>query len=104
MNERLLNMDPATWNDMKRLEGAILERLKSAMATGDPTGPEARELVRMHRHWVGLSWGNEPERDVYLGLVHGYLADKRFVDYYDSPCGEGATEFLVKAVDEARLA
>ena len=52
MNERLLNMDPATWNDMKRLEGAILERLKSAMATGDPTGPEARELVRMHRHWV----------------------------------------------------
>ena len=39
MNERLLNMDPATWNDMKRLEGAILERLKSAMATGDPTGP-----------------------------------------------------------------
>lgn len=104
MNERLLDMEPATWNDMKKLEGTILEQLRHAMATGNPAGPEARELVRMHRHWVGLSWGNEPERDAYLGLAHGYLADKRFVAYYDGPCGEGATEFLVKAVDEARLA
>lgn len=104
MHERLLDMDPATWNDMKKLEGAILEQLKSAMATENPSGPEARELVRMHRHWVGLNWGNEPEHDAYLGLVHGYLADKRFVAYYDGPCGEGATEFLVKAVDETGLA
>ena len=55
----------------------------------------------MHRRWVGLHWGTTPEDAAYLGLVQGYLADPRFVAYYDGPCGEGATAFLVKAVEAA---
>ncbi len=98
-NERLLDMDPAVWNDMKELERAILGQLSIAMAEGDPRGPEAKKLVRMHRQWVGLHWGSEPEDEAYLGLVKGYLADPRFVSYYDDPCGAGATAFLVEAVE-----
>ena len=69
------------------------------MADGDVRGPEAEKLVAMHRCWVGLHWGAEPEDAAYLGLYQGYLADPRFVAYYDGSCGEGATEFLVRAVD-----
>ena len=99
MNERILDMDPATWNDMKELEKAILGQLSIALFDGDTTGPEAAKLVQMHRRWIGLQWGAEPERDIYLGLVRGYLADPRFISHYDEPCGKGATAFLVTAVE-----
>ena len=92
-------MDAAAWNDLKELERAVLGQLSIAMADGDVRGPEAEKLVAMHRRWVGLHWGAEPEDAAYLGLCQGYLADPRFVAYYDEPCGEGATEFLVRAVD-----
>lgn len=43
----------------------------------------------------------EPQDEAYLGLAHGYLADQRFVDYYDKPCGTGATAFLVQAIESS---
>lgn len=98
-NERILDMDPATWTDVKELEKAILGQLSIALVDGDTTGPEAAKLVQMHYHWIGLQWGAEPERDIYLRLVRSYLADPRFISYYDEPCGKGATAFLVKAVE-----
>ena len=101
MNERILDMDPAAWGDMKELEKAILGQLSIALVDGDTTDPEAAKLVQMHRRWIGLQWGAEPERDIYLGLVRGYLADPRFVSYYDEPCGKGAAAFLVAAVEGA---
>ena len=70
-----------------------------AVDAANPRGPEAKKLARMHRHWVGLHWGSEPEDGAYLGLVKGYLADPRFVSYYDGPCGTGATAFLVETVE-----
>ena len=97
-NEAILDMDPATWNDLGELERAILGLLQMAMADGDERGPEAERLVSMHRRWVGLHWGFEPDDAAYQALVQGYLADPRFVAYYDGPCGAGATEFLAKAV------
>lgn len=100
-NEALLDMDPETWNDMKELERAILGQLSIAMGDGDANGSEARKLVAMHRRWIGLNWGREPQNEAYLGLANGYLADQRFVDYYDKPCGTGATAFLVQAIESS---
>lgn len=100
-NEALLDMDLETWNDMKELERAILGQLSIAMGDGDPKSNEARKLVAMHRRWVGLNWGHEPQDEAYLGLANGYLADQRFVDYYDKPCGTGATAFLVQAIESS---
>lgn len=72
-----------------------------AMGDGEPDGSEARKLVAMHRRWIGLNWGHEPQDEAYLGLAHGYLADQRFIDYYDKPCGAGATAFLVQAIESS---
>ena len=53
---------------------------------------------------LALNWGCEPQDEAYLGLAHGYLADQRFVDYYDKPCGTGATAFLVQAIESSLVA
>ena len=55
----------------------------------------------MHRRWVGIHWGCDPEPEAYNGLAMGYLADERFMRYYDDACGSGATEFLVGAIQAA---
>lgn len=68
------------------------------MTTGSPDSEEARELARMHRRWITIHWGEGYEEETYLELVKGYLLDPRFVQYYDSAAGEGATAFLVEAV------
>lgn len=64
----------------------------------DPSGPEAQKLVAMHAAWVSSYW---PEGlysgEAYRGLADGYLADKRFQDYYE-PIAEGATQFLRDAI------
>lgn len=97
-NARMMALTKDEWDAKELLEESIKVQLRLAMATGDPVGDEAQELVRMHRRWIGIHWGKAPEPDQYLGLAQGYLADPRFVSYYDSVAGEGATEFLVEAI------
>ena len=103
-NERLSSLSRDEWDEKDQLEQAIKERLRVAMATGDPVGEPARELARMHARWIALHWGEgRYSREAHRGLVQMYLADDRFRAYYDEAVGEGATEFLV-AVLESYLA
>ena len=100
-NEKLLAMDEETWNDMQALEGTIIDTLKAALSSGDPRSAEAEQLARMHARWIQLHWGEGAySREAHLGLAQGYLADARFRAYYDERAGEGATEFLVAALNE----
>ena len=85
---------------MKELERAILGQLSIAIGDGDPKSSEAQNLLRCIV--VGFTQlRREPQDEAYLGLAHGYLADQRFVDYYDKPCGTGATAFLVQAIESS---
>lgn len=102
-NERLLRMNRKEWDAKEDLEQEILRKLRAAMAGGDPSSDEAGKLVRSHRAWVGIHWGCEPTKDAYSSLVNGYACDPRFVEYYDSRCGEGATAFLIDAVNAQDL-
>lgn len=97
-NARMMALTKDEWDAKELLEESIKVQLRLAMATGDPASDAARELVSMHRRWIGIHWGKVPEPDQYLGLAQGYLQDPRFVRYYDSAAGEGATEFLVEAI------
>ncbi len=100
-NERMMALTKDEWDAKELLEEAIKVQLRIAQAAGNPAGEEAQELVRMHRRWITIHWGPGYSEEAYRGLVHGYLADPRFVKYYDSAAGEGATEFLVSAVEAA---
>lgn len=100
-NERMMNLTKDEWDAKELLEEAIKVQLRIARATDDPTSPEAAELVSMHRRWITIHWGPGYDTATYLALVRGYLADPRFMKHYDSAAGEGATEFLVQAVEAA---
>ena len=89
------------WEAKELLEDAIKVQLRIALQTQDPQSEAAQELARMHEKWIAIHWGNGYEEQEYLGLVQGYLNDPRFVSYYDSAAGEGATEFLVQAIESA---
>lgn len=97
-NERLMNLSRDEWEAKDLLEESIKVQLRIAMAEGDVRGAAAAELARMHARWIAMHWGGSYSREGHLGLAQGYLADQRFRDYYDSACGEGATEFLVAAL------
>jgi len=56
-NEAVRSMDKDEWNDLATLEGRIIVQLKAAMESGDPSGAEAAELVRLHAAWVQAHWG-----------------------------------------------
>ena len=98
-NGRMMALTRDEWDAKELLEESVKVQLRIAMADGDPAGPAAAELARMHERWVGIHWGEGYDRDAYLALVRAYPADPRFRAYYDAPCGEGATDFLVKAVE-----
>lgn len=99
-NERLLAMDEEEWDGKEQLEGAIIDQLKVALATGDPAGAEAQQLAAMHARWIRMHWGETAYSPAaHASLAQGYLADERFVAYYDDRAGEGATAFLAKAVE-----
>ena len=46
-------------------------------------------------HWPEGAYSPEAHR----GMAKGYLADQRFVAYYDEACGAGATQFLHDAIE-----
>ncbi|MBR2835131.1 MAG: MerR family transcriptional regulator [Coriobacteriales bacterium] len=98
-NKKLLAMDEAEWKSMNDLEQAIIEQLIVAQKTGDPTSEAAQRLANMHQTWIRMRWANNTySKEAHLALAQGYLADQRFCDYYDSRAGEGATKFLVEAL------
>ena len=98
-NNALLSMDEETWNDMHALEAKIIDALSAAMASGNPQGAEAQQLARMHARWIELHWGaGAYTPEAHKQLAQGYLADNRFIRYYDDRAGEGATTFLAQAI------
>ncbi|MDO4850540.1 MAG: MerR family transcriptional regulator [Actinomycetota bacterium] len=98
-NERMMALTKDEWDAKELLEESIKVQLRIAMATGDPTSEASAELVQMHERWIRVHWGEGYTREAHLGLAQGYLADPRFQEYYDSAAGDGATRFLVKALE-----
>lgn len=88
-------MSEAEWSAKETLEQAIIEQLKAAAAAGNAMGPEAAKLAQMHARWIRAQWGEGAySPDAHVALAQSYLEDERFVNYYDSRAGEGATAFL----------
>ncbi|WP_165062118.1 MerR family transcriptional regulator [Adlercreutzia sp. ZJ154] len=102
-NERMMNLTKDEWDAKELLEEAIKVQLRIAKTIGNPTGEEAQELARMHERWISIHWGKGYEKDAYLGLVRSYANDPRFVEYYDNAAGEGATAFLIEAVENYQI-
>ena len=98
-NERIMSLTRDEWDAKDLLEELIKVQLRLAMASDDPKGDEAAELAHLHERWMRIHWGEAYDRETHLALVHGYLDDQRFKDYYDAAAGDGGTEFLVRSME-----
>lgn len=92
-NEKLRSMTEDQYEAVTQLEASLLERLREAMAIGDATSEIAAEVTELHKRWLSFSW-SKYTKEAHAGLVTMYLADQRFITYYDERVGEGATQFL----------
>lgn len=98
-NERMLSMSRTAWDAKEELEQRIKDNLVIAMATKNPESPESKLVAGMHAQWIKVHWGKDAYSPAaHVALAEGYVADPRFVEYYDSSCGEGATEFLCQII------
>ena len=98
-NAKLRGMSQADYDRAQSLSGEISEALKKAAASGDPAGPEAEALCRLHREWLCLYWPEgtySPAAHAQLG--ESYAADERFKAYYDAVVPGGAA-FLRDALN-----
>lgn len=95
-NAKMLGMGQAQYEEFRRLEHDILEKLERALTQGEPEGTAGQEIADLHRQWLGFTWGSyEPK--AHAGLAEMYVADERFAAYYDR-AGEGAAQYLRDAI------
>lgn len=88
-------MSKTAWDAKEELEQRIKDNLVLAMMTKDPESPESKLVAGMHAQWIKVHWGEKAySPEAHVSLAEGYLADPRFVEYYDGSCSAGATEFL----------
>src|SRR5699024_3913101 len=80
----------------KTIEDELFTRREKAVKPADPTSPEAEALVEKHKAWLMFSW-NTYSKEAHAGLAEMYVADERFVAYYDQKVKDGA-QFLRDAI------
>lgn len=91
-NAQMMGMDETTYNEFTALGETLLEKLREAAKQGDPTSESAMEVARMHKRWLGYTWGDY-SAEAHRNLVQMYVDDERFAVYY-----HGNAEFLRDAV------
>lgn len=97
-NSKTLGLSIEEWNKLDELEQSILKSLKDAMNKNDVSCEEAKELTKLHATWLQSKWPDGVySKEMHLSLAEGYLADERFIAYYDR-VGVNATKFLVAAI------
>lgn len=91
------NMTEEQYEAAQQLEKMLLERLGEAMEEGDPTSELALEVAELHKRWLRFYWPKYT-KEAHVGLSQMYLADDRFVNYYDSRVAPNATQFLTACI------
>lgn len=96
-NAKMLGLNEEEFEQFKKLEVNIIEKLKDAMEEGDPSGKKAQEACELHKEWLGYTW-NFYTKEAHRSLGEMYVADERFKSYYDKN-KEGMAEFFRNALN-----
>ncbi len=101
-NARMASMSREEWDAKEDLERSIKEKLREMLLVDEVGDADARELADMHAQWIRIHWGADAyDQHKHVALAKGYLQDERFVNYYDSACGNGATVLLAEIIEQA---
>ncbi len=95
-NQQLRNMTEEQYNELQNLGNLILETLKEAYKTKDPSGELGQKAADLHARWITFCWGRY-DKEAHSNLTQMYVDDERFKAYYDKE-QPGCAEFLRDAV------
>lgn len=96
-HKKILNMTEQDYERFQNLEKEVLRQLEEAVKEGaKPDSETGKRIVMLHKEWLGFTW-KEYTAQAHNGLVQMYLADDRFLQYYNRNVN-GCAEFLVAAV------
>lgn len=98
-NERFMGLSSEDLKRADELEAKVRDEVVAGLADGDLDDAHARAAVRAHAAWLGLFWPEgtySPE--AHRSLAQMYLADERFLAYYDA-WAPGAGRFLASAIE-----
>jgi len=89
-------MTKEQYQKVDELSLEVLETLKAAYATGDPSGELAQKAADLHRQWLCFFWESY-SKEAHAGVAQMYVDDERFTAYYDKE-QPGAAKFLRDAI------
>jgi len=95
-NRKIKGMTEEQYAQFEKLGQMVLDTLKEAMASGDPSSELAQKTADLHRQWLSFTW-DKYSKEAHAGLAQMYVDDERFTAYYDR-VQPGAAAFLRDAV------
>jgi len=82
-NRRMMGLSEEQLRDQQTLEEEILRRLEAGAEQGiSAQSDEAREIAELHRRWLA-GYLSGYTSAMHRGIAAMYIADERFVQYYD---------------------
>jgi DNA-binding transcriptional MerR regulator len=95
-NKKFKNMSKEQYDEFEKLGVKVIDTLKEAFATNDPSSALAQRAADLHRQWLTYSW-SDYSMEAHAGLAQMYVDDERFTAFYDK-YQSGLTAFLRDAV------
>ncbi|WGG86712.1 MerR family transcriptional regulator [Enterococcus faecium] len=97
-NEKWMNMDKETYEEMQTVEKQML--LDLTLYLKEPEDESlADRIFQAHKKWLSYSWPEyQPKAHKGLGMM--YESDERFTAYYDERSGHGAAKALNEIIQK----
>ena len=82
-NSKVRGMSQDQMKHADALATEIIQTLKDAFSTGDPSSDIAQRAVMLHKEWLECYWPTY-SKEAHAGVVQMYVDDERFTAYYDA--------------------
>lgn len=96
---KLRDMTEEQYEAVISLEKQLFARLAEAMNEEQVERQLKLEIAELHKRWLAFYWPKYTKQ-AHAGLAQLYLIDERFTHYYDALVQDGATELLVRCIEE----
>jgi DNA-binding transcriptional MerR regulator len=95
-NQKIMGMSHEQYQVFEKLGQDVIDTLKEAYLTQDPSSKLAQKAAELHKQWLSFTW-KDYSKEAHRGLSEMYVADERFKAYYDKE-QIGLAEFLKEAI------
>jgi len=95
-NKKFKSMSKEQYEEFEKLGAKVIDTLKEAFATNDPSSELAQKAADLHRQWLTYSW-SQYSKEAHAGLGQMYVDDERFTAFYDKE-QPGLAAFLRDAI------